>query len=105
MKTIFAAIALVIASPAVAQSTTTHQGHGQQHGQAQHGQGQHAQHGQGQHQQGQHGQHGQGQHSCCADRNNNGRPDCCEQAQNGQRAGCCAGHESHSEGEAGRQDG
>ena len=93
MKFLMTAIALVIASPAVAQTAPAqqHQGHDQ------HQQHQGQQQGQppGQPQgQAQHGQHQQGQHQerggCCADRNGNGRMDCCEgMAQAGDRRGCC----------------
>ncbi len=77
---LIAAVALVIAAPAAAQTAPApqHQGH------AQLGQGMdHSQHGQPQ--SGQHGQHQGGQPQghgnmgdCCADRNGNGRMDCCE---------------------------
>ena len=82
MKTFVSAIALVIASPALAQTAPAQpqQDHGQHAQHQQHGQhGQHQQ--EGQHQQ--HGQHQGGEHAahdCCADRNDNGRMDCCEQA-------------------------
>ncbi len=84
MRILMTAIALVIASPAVAQTAPAqqHQGHDQhqQHGQQQ-GQAQHGQHQQGQHQE---------RSGCCADRNGNGRMDCCEgMAQAGDRRGCC----------------
>ncbi len=104
MKTIFAAVALVIATPAAAQTANPHQGHAQHQQQGQTGHGQHQQQGQaghGQHQQGHGQQQGQHRDGCCADRNNNGRPDYCEQAANGQRAGCCAGHGDHDRHETG----
>ena len=88
MKHLLSAIALVIATPAAAQSAPAqgHQGHA--------GHGQHAQHqgeGQGQHRQ-QGGQQGNAPRGdCCADRNGNGRMDCCEaMAEAGDRRGCCA---------------
>ena len=90
MKYLIGAIALIIASPAAAQTApvTQQQGHSaaqhQQHGQAPAGHGQHQP---GSHQPGQHQGHGEG---CCADRNNNGRMDCCENMQPGQR--CCCEH-------------
>jgi len=89
---LIAAIALVIAAPAAAQTAPAlqHQGH------AQHGQGtEHSRHGQPQ--SGQHGRHQGGQHQghamgdCCADRNGNGRMDCCENMAEGQS--CCAEHQ------------
>lgn len=90
MKMFVSAVALVVASPALAQTAPAqpHQGHAQhqQHGQpAQHQQqGQHQQHGQG------HGEHQPGRHcACCADRNNDGRMDCCERHQSE------SGHQGH----------
>lgn len=84
---IIAAISLLVASPAAAQTAPAanpHQGHdmGQMQGhdmsQMQHGQtsGQHSQH-QGHNMQG----------DCCADRNGNGRIDCCENMPAGQHQG------------------
>lgn len=73
MKTFISALALVVASPALAQTAPAQpdQGHAQ-----------HQQHGQGDAQHQQHGQHQPGQHgegcACCADRDGNGRMDCCE---------------------------
>lgn len=87
MKYFLSAIALVIATPAAAQTAPAqdHQGHAQhqQHGQHQ---------GHAQHQQPQGGQPGHApQGDCCADRNGNGRMDCCERmAEAGDRRGCCA---------------
>lgn len=89
MKYFLSAIALVIATPAAAQTAPAqdHQGHAQHQ---QHGQHQgHAQHQQHQQQGGQPGHAPQG--DCCADRNGNGRMDCCERtAEAGDRRGCCA---------------
>lgn len=79
MKPFVAAIALVIAAPAAAQS-----GPAPQQDHAQHGQGPAG-----------HGQHRPGEHEerdCCADRNNNGRMDCCEEAQ---RAPAPSEHANH----------
>jgi hypothetical protein len=85
MKILMAAIALVIASPAVAQPAPAAQPDHGRHRQG-HPQG-HAQHGQ---QPAQHQGHA-GQGDCCADRNGNGRMDCCEgMAEAGDRRGCCA---------------
>ena len=84
MKILMTAIALVIASPAVAQTAPAQ---APEHGQ-------HRQHGQGQHQghapqpgQTPHQGHGE-QGGCCADRNGNGRMDCCERMAAG--SSCCA---------------
>jgi hypothetical protein len=89
MKYFLSAIALVIATPAAAQTAPAqdHQGPGQHQ---QHGQHQgHAQHQQHRQQGGQSGHAPQG--DCCADRNGNGRMDCCERmAEAGDRRGCCA---------------
>lgn len=95
MKTIIAAFALAIASPAFAQGAPQAPA---QSGHAGHQPGEHAP---GQHAPGQHpghhpgtpmGQHqGHGENGCCADRDNDGRMDCCQQmAQSGERRGCCA---------------
>ena len=99
MKMLVSAIALVVASPALAQTAPAgqHQGHqqGQHQGHGQHQQGQHQDHGQ-------HGR-GHGEHrDCCADRDGNGRMDCCEQAEEGQRHACCEERHGEASGNDGR---
>jgi hypothetical protein len=97
MKYLLAAMGIVIAAPAAAQTAPAdpHQGHaapqaqGQPAAHSQHQPGQH-----GQHQAGQQGQH-QGQDmasGCCADRNGNGVMDCCENMAQGRGEDCCAEH-------------
>jgi len=86
MKILIGAIALVIASPAMAQTAPQADPH------AQHQPGQHPsdQHQMPQHQMPQHeGQGAQG--GCCADRDGDGRMDCCQHmAQAAEHRDCCA---------------
>ena len=93
---LFASIALLIASPAAAQTAPAinpHQGHDTSQTQNHAGHAQHGQHGQaqGSGQQGQHRGHNM-RDGCCADRNNNGRMDCCENMPAGQS--CCQQHQA-----------
>ena len=96
---LFAAIALLIASPAAAQTapaSNPHQGHDMSQMQNHTGHAQHAQHAQpgqtqGSGQQGQHQGHNM-RDGCCADRNNNDRMDCCENMPAGQS--CCQQHQA-----------
>ena len=94
MKTLIGAIALLLAAPAVAQSSAPaadpHAGH--------------AQHQQGQHHQGEHGQRGEhaGHMACCKDGQHK---ECCEKAKaEGRKMACCEGkpaaaadHSGHSQ--------
>ena len=72
MKTLIAAIALTIASPALAQTADPHAGHAK-------------------------GQHeGHEQKDCCADKDGNGKMDCCEKMKDGKAMECCAKHAKKS---------
>ena len=81
MKTIIAAVALVIALPAAANaqsvdSQSAHANHGQDH--AQH-EGM---------------DHGKEHKDCCEHKNADGTPmDCCKPAKDGKAMACCAKHE------------
>ena len=94
MKILVTAMALVLASPAVAQTAPAAQPH-QDHQQMQMPMN-HAD--QAQHQGMQHGtaQQGHAQNDgCCEDRNGDGRMDCCEHmAQATEQRDCCAEHGS-----------
>jgi hypothetical protein len=86
---LIAAITLLIAAPAAAQTAPAQpaQDHSQHNMQGHAAPAQ-----QGQPQGGQHDQHqGHAMGDCCADRNNNGRMDCCENMPQGRS--CCEEHQ------------